>query len=37
MDKGTMDVAKLALLVKAAVVSSKDGIIDGLHVLVTVE
>jgi len=32
-----MDVAKSALLAKAAVVSSKGGIIDGLHILVTVE
>jgi len=37
MDEGTMDVANSALLAKAAVVSSKDGIIDGSHVLVTVE
>jgi len=32
-----MDVTKSVLLAKAAVVSSKDGIMDGSHVLVTVE
>ena len=32
-----MDVAKSALLAKPAVVSSKDGRVDGSHVLVTLE
>jgi len=37
MDEGTKDLAKSALLAKAVVVSSKDSLIDGPRVLVTVE